>query len=188
MRIRGFLIIAFMIVGVGVTCMGLGWYAGRSGAQQLADLPNVAVTGTPISMDREWYVRLYLGSRISGDPAFTIIAGRVYQGNRFGKPLLTLKDKRVYSGSGPTGPLLYEFKGDRIVEGGTSERIAFVQRNEQIYSGPDPQAPTLFTYEGTRVYWGTPGDGRILATSNTTLDDPDLMKLVSIVLYMQILE
>lgn len=188
MNTRGVILIALIVIGVAVTCVVMGWYAGRSGAQQMSGLSSAALTGTPVSLQSGRRIRLYLGRDVGGEPAYTFVAGRVYHGSQLGQPILTLENDRVYAGSGPAGPLLYEFTDDRIVEGQASRRTAFVQRDNAIHFGPDPNAPALFTFEGTRIYWGSPGDSRILATSNTVINDPDLMKLVSIVLYMEILE
>ncbi len=191
MNTRGVLTIALIISGVAATCGGLGWWAGRTGAQQLAKTPDTAIAGTPVSIQTGQRVRLYWGARIEGEPAYTILASRVYHGSNLDQPFLALEDKKVYSGNGPSGPLLYEFADDRIVEaraGGQTGPTAFVQRQNTIHMGADADAPALFTFDRTQVYWGDPSENRILATSNTALNNPDLIKLVSLVLYMDILE
>lgn len=188
MTVRGVLLITVIIIGVATACAGMGWYAGRSGAQQLAAQPQTALTGTPISLQTGRRIRLYLGPDIQGEPAYTFVAGRVYRGRQLDQPFLTLEDKRVYSGGGVRGPLLYEFTHNRVVEAGPDGQVAFVQRDDAVHFGSDPQAPLLFTFEGTHVFWGSPSDGRVLATSNTVVNNPDLIKLVSIVLYMETLE
>lgn len=195
MNVRSFVVISAIVAGVAVACVGLGWFAGRSGAQQMAGLSEMPINGTEVSDSSgrrliEPRVHIYLGDEISEEPLVTIAGGRVYPGSQIGRqPFLTLENKHVYSGGSSRGPLLYKFEGDRVMEAGAREQIAFVQDGDKIRFGPDPQAPTLFTFENSHVYWGERSEGRILATSNTDLaGNPDLVKLVTVVLYMEVLE
>lgn len=188
MNMRGFLIITLIVVSVGIACLGLGWWAGRTGTQRVTGLEYSPVLGTPVILRDGRRIRLYLSPEIQGEPAFTIMVGRVSRGDQLEKPFLTLEDKRVYSGGGTDGPLLYRFDGNQVIEAHNDGPTQFVQRDNKIYFGPDPQAPVLFTFEGTRVYRGDARNGRIFVTSNTVFNDSDLVKLVTIVLYMETLE
>lgn len=192
MKMRDILIMGLVVVVVVVACAGLGLWAGRSGAQRAAALERATVLGMPVSTPPHLLgarrIRLYLGPEIAGEPAFTIVAGRVYRGGDLQEALLTLEQKHVYSGSGTAGPLLYRFDDNRVLAGTGDGQAQFVQRDNTIYFGPDTNAPALFTFQGTHIYRGRPEAGRILATSNSVLRDPDLVKLVSIVLYMETLE
>lgn len=192
MRAREILIIGLILAVVVLACGVVGLWVGRAGTQQGADTQRSAILGMPVSTPskiligrRMW---LYLGPEIAGEPAFTIVAGHVYRGNDLHDAFLTLDQKQVYSGSGTAGPLLYIFSDSEVLAGSGDGPAQFVQRENTIYFGPDPAAPTLFTFQGTHVYRGDPEQGRILATSNTVLNDPDLVKLVTIVLYMETLE
>lgn len=193
MKLREFVAIGLIIVAVALAGVALGWWVGRAGAQRVTAVRYSTVAGMPASTPADnirsgQRIRLYMGPAIQGEPAFTIVAGRVYRGSELTRPLLTLEGKHVYSGDGPAGPLLYRFDDNRVIEGAGDEPTRFVQRDNNIYFGSDPQAPVLFSFAGTHVYRGDPGQGRILATSNTVLSDPDLVKLVTIVLYMETLE
>jgi outer membrane protein assembly factor BamB len=192
MKIRELLIIGLIVVAVMVACAGLGLWAGRSGTQRVVGLHASVILGIPVTtppnISSGRRIRLYLGPEIAGEPAFTIVAGRVYRGNDLHDAFLTLDQKQVYSGSGTAGPLLYQFDGSQVLAGSPTGPAQFIQRDSTIYFGPDPEAPALFTFQGTRVYRGDPESGRIVATSNTVLNDPDLVKLVTIVLYMETLE
>lgn len=193
MRVHEILIIGLIIVAAVVVCAGLGAWEGRTGARQVAGPQySSSILGIPASTPSEIpigrRIRVYLGSEIAGEPAFTIVAGRVYRGHDLRSPFLTLEERQVYSGSGAAGPLLYRFDDNQVLPANTDGPAQFVQRDKTIYFGADPLAPALFTFEGTRVYRGDPENGRILATSNTVLNDPDLVKLVTIVLFMETLE
>ncbi len=190
MKTRGLWFLAVLCLSVSLVCGALGWWAGRSGAQQMSSVQPVqgveVSTPTDIRMGRR--VRLYLGPQITEEPAFTIIAGRVFRGRELKNALLTLEGNRVYSGSDTDGPLLYIFAGDQILEASGTETPQFVQRGNTIYFGTDPNAPPMLTFQGAHVYRGDPALGRIIATSNTAITEPDLIKLVSLVLYMEYLE
>jgi hypothetical protein len=187
MNHRGFVIIALIVVGVSVACIGPGQEEGRAGVQQAVPLDGVVTSATPVALRESRRIRLYWGSEIQEEPAFTIVAGRVYRGEALTNPFLTLEDRKVYSG-GMDGPLLYRFDEDRVVEGYGDAQTWFVQRANKMYFGPAPEAPVLFTFEGTQVYRGDPTNSRILATSNTVFNDPDLVKLITIMLYIETLE
>lgn len=184
MNNRGFVIIALIVVGASVACAGP---VGQTGPQQAVPLDSVGASGTPVALRDSRRIRLYWGSEIQDEPAFTIVAGRVHRGEDLTNPFLTLEDSKVYSG-GTDGPLLYRFDDDRVIEGQGDAPTRFVQRAKKMYFGSDPEAPVLFAFEGTQVYRGDPTNGRVLVTSNTVLNDPDLVKLVTIVLYMDTLE
>ena len=192
MQNRGFLFIVALLFSVTVACGGFGWWAGRTGAQRLAQLEKRIITGTPVGLPGNirfgQRVRLYMGAEIKDDPAFTIVAGRVHRGGVLDHPMMTLEQSEVFSGGGAAGPLLYRFVGDRIVEAGLEAPVLFVQRDNKIHFGTEPDAPVAFTFNGTHIYRGNTDYNRILATSNTVVNDPDLMKLVSLVLYMETLE
>ncbi len=188
MRIREFVFMVLILLAVGGMSVAFGWWAGRAGAQRGAGAVMGLAVGTPVDLRSGRRIRVYMGPEIVGEPAFTIVAGHVYRGSQLGRPLLTLENRRVYSGGSTAGSLLYEFDNSRVVEAGGGGVVRFVQRGHSIYFGLDPQAPVLFSFQGTRIYRGEPADGRILATCNTALTDPDLIKLVSIVLYMETLE
>lgn len=192
MRTRDILIVGLIFAVVVVACGVVGLWAGRAGTQRGASVQGSAVLGMSVSTPSRILIgrriRLYLGPEIAGEPAFTIVAGHVYRGSDLHDAFLTLEQQQVYSGSGATGPLLYRFSDSEVLAGGGDGPAQFVQRENTIYFGPDPAAPALFTFAGTHVFRGDPEQGRILATSNTVLNDPDLVKLVTIVLYMETLE
>lgn len=188
MSVRKRLTMALILLGVASVGLVLGCWAGRPDTRREVDSDDIIISDTPVALRESRRIRLYLGAQIQGEPAFTIIAGRVYRGDAVGTPFLTLEEGNVYSGAGTDGPLLYRFDDDQVLEGAGDTFTRFVQRGDQIYFGSDPQAPVLFTFKGTRIYQGDPSRGRVLATSNTMLSDPDLIKLVAIVLYMETLE
>jgi hypothetical protein len=192
MKNKTTLTIALIAVGVCMVCAALGWTAGRFGARQMADLSGIIVNGTDIStptIRSGRRIRIYMGSEIQGSPTFTLVAGRVYRGDQVeNQPMLTLEGNLVYSGNGTDGPLLYRFDGNQVMEAHGNGPALLVQRNSNIHFGPDPQAPVLFAFEGTHIYRGDVSHGRVLATSNTVLDDPDMVKLIAIVLRDETLE
>lgn len=85
MKIHEFVITVLIIAGIGVACVGLGWWAGRAGTQQVAGVQYSSVLGVPISTPPDIRsgrrIRVYLGPEIGKEPAFTIVAGRVYRGD-----------------------------------------------------------------------------------------------------------
>lgn len=187
MKTHELLIIALITISVSIACAGCGRRVSRTSAQRTAESEDIVVSDTPVALRQSRRIRIYLGPAIQQEPAFTIVAGRVYRGDRLDDPFLTLEGKQVYSG-GVDGPLLYHFDNGQVIEGRADGPAQFVQRDHQIYFGPDPRAPVLFSFEGTHVYRGDTSNGRVLARSNTAFNDPDLVKLVAIVLYMETLE
>lgn len=191
MRLRDVTIIGLVIVGVVFACVMLGWWAGRAGAQRMEPVQAGSIlgipAGTPPLIPIGPRIRIYFGENIDGAPAFTVLGGRVYRGDKLQNPLMTLEEAEVHSG-GPDGPVLYRFEDNRVVEAYGDGPTQFTLRGSELYFGDDPNAPILFHFEGARVYRGDAGQGRILATANTVLDDPELMKLVGVVMFMQTLE
>jgi hypothetical protein len=192
MKLWWFVVLGLIVIGVSVACLGLGWWAGRSAAQQITTpvegIPVAGGTTASSASSASQRLRLYYGPEIDGNPAYTIVDGRVYRENSLDDPILTLREHRVYAGDHPDAPLLFRFTDDKIVEGAGDGPVRFIQEGNRIHVGPDPSAPTVFTFAGTHIYRGTADDGRILATTNAVVINADLVKLMALVLYMDTLE
>lgn len=189
MKFWWFAVFGLVAIGVSITCVGLGWWAGRSATQQM----NTPVEGMPIAAETVSNrmgsrLRLYYGSQIDGRPAYTFVEGQVYREDSLRDPVLTLKDGRVYAGDHPDAPLLFRFEGDQIVEGSGEGPVRFVQQGNRIYIGADPGSPPAFTFAGTHIYRGTVDDGYILASTNAVPINADLVKLMALIVYMDTLE
>jgi hypothetical protein len=182
-------VFGLIVIGVSITCVGLGWWAGRSAAQQMS----IAVNGMPIaaetvSSQTGSRLRLYYGSQIDGRPAYTFVEGEVYREDSLHDPVLTLRNGRVYAGDHPEAPLLFHFEGDRIVEGAGEGPVRFVQQGNTIRISADLDSPPVFTFAGTHIYRGTVDDGYVIATTNAVPINADLVKLMALIVYMDTLE
>jgi hypothetical protein len=189
MKLWWFAVFGLIVIGVSMTCVGLGWWAGRSAAQQMS----ISVEGMPIAAETVSSrmgsrLRLYYGPQIDGRPAYTLLEGQVYREDSLRDPVLTLRDGRVYAGDHPQAPLLFRFEGDRIIEGTGEGPVRFVQQGNTIHISADPNSPPVFTFAGTHIYRGTVDDGYILATTNAVPISADLVKLMALIVYMDTLE
>jgi hypothetical protein len=166
------ILLVVLVVAIALASGLVGIYVGRLSTEQVAvSGPAEGVSGaSPVSFGGD-QLKLWTNPQQTGDPAFTIEAGKIYEGTpQQGQTVLFFDGVHIYRGSNTTGEMLFTLEGNRLFVGGnTTGAVAYTFENGHVFAGETTAGDTLYTIEGDQMFAGANTAGPVVFKGNQDL-------------------